>query len=53
MAKKDRRKVLTTVHSFVDYALVRVFGIVRVSTDKQAKKTGESLNQQNVTIQNW
>jgi hypothetical protein len=31
---------------FKDAKTVRVFGIVRVSTDKQAQKIGESLDHQ-------
>lgn len=46
------RKV-TTVYSFKDSKTVRVFGIVRVSTDKQAKKIGESLDHQKEVLKNW
>jgi DNA invertase Pin-like site-specific DNA recombinase len=46
------RKV-TTVYSFKDSRTVRVFGIVRVSTDKQAKKIGESLDHQKEVLKNW
>ena len=46
------RKV-TTVYSFKNSKTVRVFGIARVSTDKQAKKTGESLDHQKEVLKNW
>ncbi len=44
---------VTTVYSFKDSKTVRVFGIVRVSTDKQAKKIGESLDHQKEVLKNW
>ena len=54
MAKKKAAwKKVTTVNSFTNSKLVRVFGIARVSTDKQAKKVGESLDNQKVVIGNW
>jgi site-specific DNA recombinase len=54
MAKKTSSwKKVTTIYSFKDSKAVRVFGIVRVSTDKQAKKTGESLDHQKEVLQNW
>lgn len=54
MAKKSKRwSRVTTVHSFKDLKTVRVFGIARVSTDKQAKKVGESLDHQKEVLANW
>lgn len=54
MAKKLRSwKEVTTIHSFRDSKTVRVFGIARVSTDKQAKKIGESLDYQKEVLANW
>ena len=54
MAKKLRSwKQVTTIHSFRDSKTVRVFGIARVSTDKQAKKKGESLDHQKEVLENW
>jgi site-specific DNA recombinase len=54
MAKKLRSwKQVTTIHSFKDSKTVRVFGIVRVSTDKQAQKIGESLDHQKEVLTNW
>ena len=53
MAKKKAAwKKVTTVHSFMDSKLVRVFGIKRVSGDDQAQN-GESLGQQEEVITNW
>jgi len=46
-------KRVTTVYSFKDSKTVRVFGIARVSTDKQAKKIGESLDHQKEVLKNW
>jgi len=51
--KKSSWKQVTTIHSFKDSRLVRVFGICRVSTDKQAQKVGESLDHQKEVLQNW
>ncbi len=54
MAKKSRSwKQVTTIHSFKDSRVVRVFGIARVSTDKQARKVGESLDHQKEVLENW
>ncbi len=54
MAKKNRRwNQVTTIHSFKALKLIRVFGIARVSTDKQAKKIGESLDHQKQVLENW
>lgn len=54
MARKNQSwKQVTTIHSFKDSKTVRVFGIARVSTDKQAKKIGESLDHQKEVLQNW
>ncbi|MCK5608722.1 recombinase family protein [Candidatus Pacearchaeota archaeon] len=44
---------VTTIHSFKDSKVVRVFGVARVSTDKQAKKIGESLDHQKEVLKNW
>lgn len=53
MAKKSRRwNQITTIHHFRTLKSIRVFGIARVSTDKQAKY-GESLEHQRETILNW
>lgn len=51
--KKSRWKQITTIQSFKNAPKVRVFGIARVSTDKQAKKIGESLDHQQEVLQNW
>ncbi len=51
--KKKRWASVTTIHSFKNASVVRVFGITRVSTDKQAKKIGESLDHQKEVLQNW
>lgn len=54
MAKKiSRWRQVTTIHSFKDSKTVRVFGIARVSTEKQAKKIGESLDHQKEVLTNW
>jgi site-specific DNA recombinase len=54
MAKKPSSwKNVTTVYSFKDSKTIRIFGIVRVSTDDQAKKRGESLDHQKDVIKNW
>jgi hypothetical protein len=54
MAKRSRSwKQVTTIHTFKDSKTVRVFGIARVSTDKQAKKVGESLDHQKEVLTNW
>ena len=53
MAKRKQKKQITTVASFKSADTVRVFGITRVSTDKQAQKVGESLDQQKETLENW
>ena len=53
MAKKRRWNQVTTIHSFKTLKVVRVFGIARVSTDKQAKKIGESLDHQKQVLENW
>lgn len=53
MAKKSRKwNSVTTIYHFRDLKTVRVFGIVRVSTDKQAR-LGESLEHQKEVITNW
>ena len=54
MIKRKSRKWsrVTTIHHFKDLDTVRVFGIARVSTDKQAKH-GESLEHQREVIANW
>lgn len=53
MAKKSRKwNKVTTIHHFKNLKTVRVFGIARVSTDKQAKH-GESLEHQREVITNW
>jgi DNA invertase Pin-like site-specific DNA recombinase/predicted RNA-binding Zn-ribbon protein involved in translation (DUF1610 family) len=53
MDKKVSWRKVTTVYSFKDSKTVRVFGIVRVSTDKQAQKIGESLDHQKEVLKNW
>jgi len=53
MTKKVSWRRVTTVYSFKDAKTVRVFGIVRVSTDKQAQKIGESLDHQKEVLKNW
>jgi site-specific DNA recombinase len=53
MAKKVSWRKVTTVYSFKDAKTVRVFGIARVSTDKQAQKIGESLDYQKEVLKNW
>jgi len=53
MAKKVSWRRVTTVYSFKDAKTVRVFGIARVSTDKQAQKIGESLDHQKEVLKNW
>ena len=54
MAKKTPSwRKITTVYSFKDSKTVRVFGIARVSTDNQAKKVGESLDQQKKVLTDW
>ncbi len=54
MSKKiSRWRQVTTIHSFKDSKIVRVFGIARVSTDKQAQKIGESLDHQKEVLGNW
>lgn len=53
MAKKKRRwNEVPTIQNFKSLKALRVFGIVRVSTDKQAKE-GESLEHQKEVITNW
>src|SRR3989338_475738 len=53
MAKKSRKwNSVTTIYHFRDLKTVRVFGIVRVSTDKQAR-LWESLEHQKEVITNW
>lgn len=53
MPKRSRRwNEVTTIHHFRNLKAIRVFGIVRVSTDKQAKY-GESLEHQKEVINNW
>lgn len=51
MAKRKWNKV-TTIYNFKNLKTVRVFGIARVSTDKQAKH-GESLAHQKEVLANW
>ena len=51
--KSNRRRNVTTIHSFKDSSTLRVFGIARVSTDDQAKKRGEGLDHQKEVLQNW
>jgi len=53
MAEKISWRKVTTVYSFKDAKAVRVFGIARVSTDKQAQKIGESLDHQKEVLKNW
>ena len=53
MTKKVSWRKVTTVYSFKDSKTVRVFGIARVSTEKQAKKIGESLDHQKEVLKNW
>ena len=53
MAQKGSWNKVTTVYSFKDSKTVRVFGIARVSTDKQAQKIGESLDHQKEVLKNW
>lgn len=53
MTKNVSWKRVTTVYSFKDAKTVRVFGIARVSTDKQAQKIGESLDHQKEVLKNW
>jgi len=54
MGKKSSKwKDVTTIKNYKDSKEVRVFGIARVSTDKQAKKVGESLDQQKEILKNW
>ena len=53
LRKKSNWRQITTIHSFKDSKKVRVFGIARVSTDKQAKKIGESLDHQQEVLKNW
>ena len=50
--KSRRQSRAVTIHHFKNLETVRVFGIVRVSTDKQAK-LGESLASQKEVIANW
>ncbi len=53
MAKKKRRwNEVPTIQNFKSLKTLRVFGIVRVSTDKQAKE-GESLEHQKEVLTNW
>lgn len=51
--RKSRWRQITTIQSFKSAKRVRVFGIARVSTDKQAKKIGESLDHQREVLSNW
>ena len=53
MDRKISWRKVTTVYSFKDSKAVRVFGIARVSTDKQAQKIGESLDHQKEVLKNW
>jgi len=54
MRKRRRRwQNVTTVESFKEKDIIRVFGITRVSSDKQAKKIGESLDHQKDVLANW
>jgi ribosome-binding factor A len=53
MAKKVSWRKVTTIYSFKDAKTVRVFGIARVTTDKQAQKIGESLEHQKEVLNNW
>ncbi len=53
MTKKVSWRKVTTVYSFKEAKTVRVFGIARVSTDKQAQKIGESLDHQKEVLKNW
>lgn len=54
MIKKiSKWRQVTTIHSFKNSRIVRVFGIARVSTDKQAQKIGESLDHQKEVLRNW
>lgn len=51
MAQRKWNRV-TTIYNFKNLKTVRVFGIARVSTDKQAKH-GESLAHQKEVLANW
>jgi len=53
VGKKKRWRQITTVQSFKTANTVRVFGITRVSTDKQAQKVGESLDHQKEVLESW
>lgn len=53
MPKKRSWSNITTLNSFKDREKIRVFGIARVSTDKQAKKLGESLDNQKEVLKSW
>ncbi len=54
MRKRRRRwQNVTTIDSFKEKDTIRVFGITRVSSDKQAKKIGESLDHQKDVLANW
>ncbi len=44
---------VTTLNSFKGRKKIRVFGVARVSTDKQAQKIGESLDHQTEVLTNW
>ena len=53
MAQRSRKwGKVTTIYNFKNLKTVRVFGIARVSTDKQAKH-GESLAHQKEVLANW
>lgn len=53
MARNPRKwNRVTTIYNFKNLKTVRVFGIARVSTDKQAKH-GESLAHQKEVLANW
>jgi len=53
MVQKTRKwNRVTTIYNFKNLKAVRVFGIARVSTDKQAKH-GESLAHQKEVLANW
>ena len=50
--KSKKQSKAVTIHHFKNLETVRVFGIVRVSTDKQAK-LGESLESQKEVLASW
>ena len=54
MGKRRRRwQNVTTIDSLREKDIIRVFGITRVSSDKQAKKVGESLDHQKDVLNSW